>query len=121
MSDRLSAVSELSTEERFDIIWCSSFLHFVADPAQTLSELYRRLNPGGVLISAHARLGDNPQQVSRVLPFFLPLMMRGKHVFHHDRLATLLANAGFRIEDGGEQPFPMAPLHVHLAFREAQS
>nr|WP_314420106.1 methyltransferase domain-containing protein [uncultured Erwinia sp.] len=118
VSDRFSAVSELAERDRFDIIWCSSFLHFVADPARTLAELYQRLNPGGVLISAHARLGDDPQQVNRVLPFFLPLLMRGKHVFHHDSLSQMLTDAGFRVEDRGEQPFPMAPLHVHCAFRE---
>lgn len=115
--DRFSAVSELAENDRFDIIWCSSFLHFVADPARTLAELYQRLNPGGVLISAHARLGEDPQQVSRVMPFFLPLLMRGKHVFHHDSLAQMLSEAGFRVEDRGEHPFPMAPLHVHCAFR----
>ncbi|MBM7341526.1 methyltransferase domain-containing protein [Pantoea coffeiphila] len=121
VGDRFSAVSELADSDRFDIIWCSSFLHFVADPAQTLADLYRRLNPGGVLISAHARLGDDPQQVSRVLPFFLPLLMRGKHVFHHHQLTQMLTEAGFRVEDRGEQPFPMAPLHIHCAWRGERS
>lgn len=117
VSDRFSAVSELTANDRFDIIWCSSFLHFVADPVQTLAGLYQRLKPGGVLISAHARLSDCPQQVSRVLPFFLPLLMRGKHVFHHEQMAQMLADAGFRVEDRGEHAFPMAPLHIHCAFR----
>lgn len=121
VGDRFSAVSELGADECFDLIWCSSFLHFVADPAQTLAELYKRLKPGGVLISAHARLSDDPQQARRVLPFFLPLLMRGKHVFRHDRLTQMLTDAGFRVEDRGERPFPMAPLHVHCAFREEQS
>jgi 2-polyprenyl-3-methyl-5-hydroxy-6-metoxy-1,4-benzoquinol methylase len=117
VSARFSAVSELADNDRFDIIWCSSFLHFVADPRQTLAGLYRRLKPGGVLISAHARLSDDPQQVSRVLPFFLPLLMRGKHVFQHDQMAQMLADAGFRVEDRGEHAFPMAPLHIHCAWR----
>lgn len=119
VSDRFTAVSELAENDSFDIIWCSSFLHFVADPLQTLAGLYRRLKPGGVLISAHARLSDDPQQVSRVLPFFLPLLMRGKHVFHHDQMAQMLADVGFRVEDRGEYAFPMAPLHIHCAFRGA--
>ncbi len=117
VSDRFNAVSELASDDRFDIIWCSSFLHFVASPLQTLAGLYRRLKPGGVLISAHARLADDPQQVSQVLPFFLPLLLRGKHVFHHDQMAHMLAEAGFRVEDRGEHAFPMAPLHVHCAWR----
>lgn len=117
VSDRFSAVSELAEDDCFDIIWCSSFLHFVADPVQTLVKLYRRLKPGGVLISAHARLGHDPQQVSRVLPFFLPLLMRGKHVFHHGQMTQMLEAVGFRVEDRGEYAFPMAPLHVHCAFR----
>jgi len=117
VSDRFSAVSELAEDECFDIIWCSSFLHFVADPVQMLAQLYRRLKPGGVLISAHARLSHDPQQVSQVLPFFLPLLMRGKHVFHHEQMAQMLEEAGFRVEDRGEHQFPMAPLHVHCAFR----
>jgi 2-polyprenyl-3-methyl-5-hydroxy-6-metoxy-1,4-benzoquinol methylase len=117
VSDRFSALSELAEDDCFDIIWCSSFLHFVADPVQTLVKLYRRLKPGGVLISAHARLGHDPQQVSRVLPFFLPLLMRGKHVFHHGQMTQMLEAVGFRVEDRGEYAFPMAPLHVHCAFR----
>lgn len=117
VSDRFIAVSELAEDDCFDIIWCSSFLHFVDDPVQTLAKLYRRLKPGGVLISAHARLGHDPQQVSRVLPFFLPLLMRGKHVFHHGQMAQMLEAVGFRVEDRGEYAFPMAPLHVHCAFR----
>lgn len=117
VSDRFSAVSELAEDDCFDIIWCSSFLHFVDDPVQTLAKLYRRLKPGGVLISAHARLGHDPQQVSRVLPFFLPLLMRGKHVFHHGQMTQMLEAVGFRVEDRGEYAFPMAPLHVHCAFR----
>ncbi len=117
VSDRFSAVSELAEDDCFDIIWCSSFLHFVADPVQTLAKLYRRLKPGGVLISAHARLSHDPQQVSRVLPFFLPLLMRGKPVFHHGQMVHMLEEAGFRVEDRGEYAFPMAPLHVHCAFK----
>lgn len=117
VSDRFIAVSELAEDDCFDIIWCSSFLHFVDDPVQTLAKLYRRLKPGGVLISAHARLCHDPQQVSRVLPFFLPLLMRGKHVFHHGQMAQMLEAVGFRVEDRGEYAFPMAPLHVHCAFR----
>lgn len=119
LADRFCAVDRLDEAERFDIIWCSSFLHFVEDVEVTLSQLYRRLRPGGVLISAHARLGPQADQVSRVLPFFLPLLMRGKPVFHDHQLGQLLLQAGFRVEDRGEHPFPLAPLQVHYAFREA--
>lgn len=118
INNRFSALAELNEGDRFDVIWCSSFLHFVADPASTLADLHRRLNPGGVLISAHARLGDDPQQVSRVMPYFLPLLMRGKHVFHNDQLSKLLITAGFRVKDRKEMRFPMAPLQVLCAFRD---
>lgn len=121
LSARFRACSTLHADERVDIIWCSSFLHFVARPAQTLAELYHRLNPGGVLISAHAAPGDDPTRAARVLPYFLPLMMRGRHVFHGSELAQLLSHTGFHVEDRGEHPFPLAPLQVLFAHRGADS
>lgn len=118
LDGRFSARSELTEEERFDIIWCSSFLHFVADPLETLHQLRARLRPGGVLIAAHAEIGSQPEQAREVLPFFLPLMLRGKHVFHHGEMTQLLGRAGFSGIRCQQYPFPMAPLMVHVAFQE---
>ncbi|WP_455815694.1 class I SAM-dependent methyltransferase [Pseudomonas graminis] len=121
LDGRFSARSELTEEERFDIIWCSSFLHFVADPLETLRQLRGRLRPGGVLIAAHAEIGSQPEQAREVLPFFLPLMLRGKHVFHHGEMTQLLERAGFSGIRCQEYPFPMAPLMVHVAFQDSAS
>ena len=119
LDGRFSARSELTAEERFDIIWCSSFLHFVADPLETLRQLRARLRPGGVLIAAHAEIGPQPDQAREVLPFFLPLILRGKHVFHHGEMTQMLAGAGFSGIRCQPYPFPMAPLMVHVAFQDA--
>ncbi|WP_437608816.1 class I SAM-dependent methyltransferase [Erwinia sp. V71] len=123
IADRFSAVSAIPDEQRFDVIWCSSFLYFVADPAQMLARFFRLLNPGGVLISVHGEVPAQPQRAAQMLPAHLPLMMRGKHVTHEGEMRARLDTAGFdRVEHmPGTCVFPMSPLSVHLAFRSGGS
>ena len=123
IADRFSALSDLPDEMRFDVIWCSSFLYFVADPAQMLARFFRLLNPGGVLISVHGEIPSQPQLAAQVLPAHLPLMMRGKHVTHDGELSAQLCAAGFVLAEQrpGVDVFPLSPLTVHLAFRAAVS
>lgn len=121
LGDRLRAASGDFAAQPFahgyaDLIWCSSFLHFVDDIAVTARQLYDALTPGGVLVAVHAEIADQQAEVEAVLPFYLPLLLRGRHVTHEGELASLLCDAGFAsVETRRHQPFPMAPLTVLIA------
>ncbi|MFT4274230.1 MAG: class I SAM-dependent methyltransferase [Pantoea sp.] len=116
LGGRFSACSQLAESELVDIIWCSSLLYFVEDRQAMLQQLYRRLKPGGLLISAHAEVPADPVEARQVLPFFTPLMMRGYTVTQQGTLSGELQQAGFIIEAIQRmQPFPMSPLDIHLA------
>ncbi|MBG6244364.1 SAM-dependent methyltransferase [Candidatus Symbiopectobacterium sp. 'North America'] len=99
-----------------DIIWCSSFLHFVEDITTSIAQLFNALTPGGVLVAVHAEIASNQEDAASVLPFYLPLMLRGRRVTREGELASLLCDAGFsRVETRRHQPFPMSPLTVLIA------
>ncbi|MBF5055217.1 PtdP, QbsJ [Alcanivorax sp. 521-1] len=104
--------------EGYDVIWCSSVLHFVAEPAAVLRRLHRALAPGGVLICAHGERGATAEASARVLPFYLPMMLAGHFVPSPGEMGALLERAGFdTVERRGERGFPLAPVAVWLATR----
>nr|WP_310618306.1 class I SAM-dependent methyltransferase [Pantoea cypripedii] len=116
LSARFRALSQLPETQQVDIIWCSSLLYFMEDRQAMLQQLFRRLKPGGLLISAHAEVSSDPAEARQVLPFFTPLMMRGYSVTNEGELTQQLQQVGFTIEAIKRlQPFPMSPLNVHLA------
>lgn len=91
-------VDELGSD--YDLIWCSSVLHFVPDIPALLARLHRALRPGGVLLCCHAELPHRREPAQRVLAYYLHLRMQGRQVLGHGVLAGLLGQAGF---DGVEQ------------------
>ena len=100
----------------YDVIWCSSVLHFVAEPEAVLRRVYQALAPGGVLICAHGERGATAPASARVLPFYLPMMLAGHFVPGPGEIGMLLKRAGFdTVERRGERDFPMAPVAVWLA------
>lgn len=116
LSDRCCALAKLPEGRQVDIIWSSSFLYFMADRQAMLREWFTRLKPGGLLLSAHAEVPEQPEEARQVLPFFTPLMMRGYNVTNEGVLCEELRQAGFDIERVQRmQPFPMSPLNVILA------
>lgn len=121
LGDRLQATSGEFSAQPFahryaDLIWCSSFLHFVDDVATMARQLYDALTPGGVLVAAHAEITEQQEEAAAVLPFYLPLLLRGRHVTHEGELAALLCDAGFAsVETRRHQPFPMTPLTLLIA------
>ncbi|WP_409307307.1 class I SAM-dependent methyltransferase [Pectobacterium sp. B1J-3] len=116
LSDRLSAKSGDFTEQRYDLIWSSSFLHFVEDIPTILTDLHRALTPEGVLVLAQAEIAETAADAAPVLPFFLPLLMSGRHVTREGQLAQWLYHAGFAsVETRHHQVFPMAPLTTLIA------
>lgn len=122
LTHRCCAVAQLPPQRQVDIIWSSSFLYFMQDREAMLREWFARLKPGGLLISAHAEIPDEPVEARQILPFFTPLMMRGYNVTDEGVLVSALQQAGFVIEETQRmQPFPMSPLNVILARRPKTS
>ncbi|MCL6359967.1 class I SAM-dependent methyltransferase [Pectobacterium polaris] len=116
LSARLSAQSGALPSEKYDLIWSSSFLHFVEDIPAMLTTLHDTLTSEGTLILAQAEIAEAPEDAAPVLPFYLPMQMSGRHVTREDQLTQWLLAAGFAsVETRRHQAFPMAPLNVLIA------
>lgn len=120
LQERVAAMGgDLSRDsfgEGYDVIWCSSVVHFVPDCLDLLRRVLGALRPGGLFISAHAERSAQPGMNARVMPYYLPMLMAGRFVPRAGEMAGLLAEAGFAsVEHAGECDFPMAPLTVLLA------
>ncbi|WP_350316897.1 methyltransferase domain-containing protein [Pectobacterium aroidearum] len=116
LSARLSAQSGTLPREKYDLIWSSSFLHFVEDIPAMLKTLRDTLAPEGTLVLAQAEIADEADEAVPVLPFYLPMQMSGRHVTREGQLAQWLLAAGFTsVETRRHQAFPMAPLNVLIA------
>ena len=100
----------------YDLIWCSSVLHFVPDMAAALRKMHAALKPGGMLVCVQAEIAPAPEDAARVLPYYLPMRMLGRTVTRQGELAQLLRDAGWRqVEQYGASDFPMAPVQVLIA------
>nr|WP_084304721.1 methyltransferase [Pseudomonas flavescens] len=104
--------------EGYDLIWCSSVLHFVPDLSATLKKIHAALRPGGVLVSAHAEIPEDPRQAWRVLPYYLSMQMLGRPLTPAGGLSQALRQAGFvTIDSHDDVAFAVAPLAVQVARR----
>jgi predicted O-methyltransferase YrrM len=104
--------------EGYDLIWCSSVLHFVADVGATLSMIHAALRPGGVLVCAHAEIPPTAAAALQVMPYYLSMRMLGRHVSVAGGLCAALQKTGFVSIDCFEQvAFAMAPVAVQVARR----
>ncbi len=102
----------------YDLIWCSSVLHFVPDIPATLNRLHAALRPGGLLVCCHAEIADAARQARPVLQYYLHMRMQGRQVLPAGQLAMQLRQAGFvRVEQLDEVCFPVAPVAVLLAHK----
>ncbi|AIA70491.1 putative methyltransferase [Pectobacterium atrosepticum SCRI1043] len=116
LSARLSAQSGAFPSEKYDLIWSSSFLHFVEDIPAMLSTLYNTLTPDGSLVLAQAEIPEEADDAAPILPFYLPMQISGRHVTQEGQLTQWLVEAGFTsVETRRHQAFPMAPLNVLIA------
>ncbi len=116
LSARLSAQSGAFPSQKYDLIWSSSFLHFVEDIPAMLITLHDTLASEGTLILAQAEIAETPEDAAPVLPFYLPIQMSGRHVTREGQLTQWLLAAGFTsVETHRHQAFPMAPLNVLIA------
>ena len=102
----------------YDLIWCSSVLHFVRDLPAALRKLHAALRPGGVLVCVQAEIAPLPDDAARVLPYYLPMRMLGRAVTRHGELAAQLRETGWQhVEQYQAADFPMAPVQVIIARR----
>ena len=122
LSGRLQALGcDLETDSigsGYDLIWCSAVLHFMRDPQALVQKACAALNPGGLLLLAHAEQVDDPAVAARVLPFYGTLAVRGNHLPRPGGIARMMAEAGLAdIQSLGRIDFPMAPVWVHAGRR----
>ncbi|PAU66123.1 O-methyltransferase [Pseudomonas sp. PIC25] len=104
--------------EGYDLIWCSSVLHFVPDLDRALEKIHAALRPGGVLVCAQAEIPDSPDAAREVLPYYLSMRMLGRQVTRAGGLCRALERAGFGgLETLREVPFPMTPVTVVIGRR----
>ncbi|MFV0456502.1 MAG: methyltransferase [Pseudomonas sp.] len=122
LSDRLQALGcDLNTDgigSGYDLIWCSAVLHFLRDPQAAVRKAADALNPGGLLLMAHAEHTDEPDVVARVLPFYGTVALRGNLLPRPGEIPRMMADAGLvGIQSLGRVEFPMAPVWLHLGRR----
>lgn len=100
----------------YDLIWCSSVLHFVSDLPALLQRLHSALRPGGVLVCCHAEVSSSAQDSARILPYYLHMRMHGRHVLDQGALARMLENSGFvDVQQLDGLAFPVAPVSAVIA------
>jgi len=98
----------------YDLVWCASVLHFLRDPAAAVKRMHAALRPGGTLAIAHAERSGEPDHDGRILPFYLPMQMRGSYLPAPGDVMQLLQQAGFsHIQKDVVHGFPMAPLTLY--------
>lgn len=124
LADRLGVLGgDLATDDMgsgYDLIWCSSVLHFAPDVEAALKKTHAALRPGGVLVCAHAEIGSDPTAAAQVLQYYLPMLMQGRHVGRQGDMAAAMERVGFaRIESFVSGMFPMAPLTVVVGRKAA--
>ncbi|WP_240430490.1 class I SAM-dependent methyltransferase [Serratia marcescens] len=118
LADRLEALGrDLNTDDighGYDLIWCSSVLHFLRDPQQAVRKMQDALNPGGLLLLAHAELSNDAELAARVMPFYGTVKVRGNMLPRPGEVSRMMETAGFSdIRTLGRIDFPMAPVWLH--------
>jgi len=122
LSARLSAltcdVNQDDIGSGYDLIWCSSVLHFVHHPQAVVAKMHMALRPGGRLLLAHAELSNDPQQAAQVLPFYAGVVLRGGQLPRQGDIAHWMQAAGFTdIRALGRMAWALAPLWVYTGQR----
>lgn len=108
-------IQNVDLNKSYDIIWCSSVLHFVDDYQLTLKKIYDALNVGGVLICAHSEI-DPLNLDPQVQSYYFNMRVQGNFVPHKGEIAATLVELGCsNIQTIDAVQFPVAPLNVIIA------
>jgi len=102
----------------FDLIWCSSVLHFVHNLPAMLRRLHAALRPGGLLVCCQAEVPSERAAAAQVLPYYLHMRLQGRHVLAEGEMAHLLQGAGFSaVQQLNGLRFPVTPVNAVIARR----
>ena len=86
--------------------------------SREVAKVHAALVPGGLFICVHAERPADPQEAARVLPYYLPMRLLGRHVLPQGGTAAALARAGFTVVDRFiSHQFPMTPVQVVVGAR----
>lgn len=122
LDHRLEAVGGDLNDDDFgggyDLIWCSSVLHFVHDLPATLHRLLAALKPGGVLLCCQAEVPDERKTAAQVLPYYLNMRLQGRHMLNEGELARTLEDIGFQsVQQLPGLRFPVTSVNAVIARR----
>ncbi|WEK31532.1 MAG: class I SAM-dependent methyltransferase [Candidatus Pseudomonas phytovorans] len=122
LDQRLQAVGGDLNEDDigsgYDLIWCSSVLHFVNDLPATLQRLHSALRPGGLLVCCQAEVPRARQDAAHVLPYYLHMRLQGRHILAEGELARMLQDAGWNaVQQLNGLRFPVTPVNAVIARR----
>ncbi|WP_277372537.1 methyltransferase [Pseudomonas sp. AA-38] len=107
--------------EGYDLIWCSSVLHFVPDIDQALGKIHAALRPGGVLVCVQAEIPDSQDAARQMLSYYLSMRMLGRQLTHAGGLRQAMQRAGFSaLQTQHEVPFPVTPVTAVIGRRSLQ-
>ncbi|WP_339718848.1 class I SAM-dependent methyltransferase [Marinomonas primoryensis] len=99
----------------FDLIWCSSVLHFLDNADATIARIARLLKTNGILLILHAEQTFEKNHCARVLPFYLPMVMKGNYLPRQGEIPEMLNHHGINLIMTEEIVcFPMAPVWLHF-------
>lgn len=105
----------LQANTTYDIIWCSSVLHFVEDYQNILKQFHKALKPNGILICAHSEIDLNHLD-PLIHSYYFNMRLQGNFVPTKDEIANTLMQLGYQnIHTIENVKFPVAPLHVIIA------
>ncbi|MCW5221498.1 class I SAM-dependent methyltransferase [Verminephrobacter aporrectodeae subsp. tuberculatae] len=103
----------------YDLVWCSSVLHFLPEWPGVIAKIRDALVPGGYFVSVHAELPSERDAAARVLPYYLPLLMRGRRVWPQGAMVDRMRELGFEsITSAALSYFPLAPAQVVIGRRQ---
>lgn len=120
LEQRLQAVGgDINVDDigsRYDLIWCSSVLHFVNELPATLQRLREALRPGGLLVCCQAEVPDEREQAAQVLPYYLHMRLQGRHVLAEGELARMLEDDGWcAVQQVNGLRYPVTPVNAVIA------
>ena len=105
-------IQTINFEKQYDIIWCSSVLHFVDDYSSILEKLLNALSPNGILICCHSEI-DSVQPNPLIHSYYLNMRMQGNYVPQKGDIYRALKQLGCEhIQLIENVQFPVAPLDV---------
>lgn len=87
-------------EGEFDVVLISAVIEHVNEPSRVISESYRVLSPGGLLIVI--TVVPWMDRLAEKLKFFPPMLHCHFHRFNLKRLKKMLEGNGFRISELGK-------------------